>query len=141
MYKKILIPVDVSVTDDTQNLLNAAKTLTEAWDCEVHVATVIPDVGMAIVGTYMSESLEAENRKAALDQLDAAIAQSGLKAQRQVLNGTVYDSVIEAASELGADLIIIGAHQPKLRDYLLGANAAKVVRHSKQSVLVVRSAS
>jgi len=57
-----------------------------------------------------------------------------------VLSGTVYDSVLETADKLGADVIIIGAHQPKLRDYLLGANAAKVVRHSKQSVLMVRSA-
>jgi nucleotide-binding universal stress UspA family protein len=63
-----------------------------------------------------------------------------LNAQHHVLSGTVYDSVLETADKLGADVIIIGAHQPKLRDYLLGANAAKVVRHSKQSVLMVRSA-
>ncbi|WP_072631981.1 universal stress protein [Planktotalea frisia] len=63
-----------------------------------------------------------------------------MNAQHHVLSGTVYDSVLETADKLGADVIIIGAHQPKLRDYLLGANAAKVVRHSKQSVLMVRSA-
>jgi nucleotide-binding universal stress UspA family protein len=95
---------------------------------------------MAIVGSYIAERFEAKNKAAASEQLDAAIAVSGLNAQHQVLNGTVYDSVLETADKLGADLIIIDAHQPKLRDYQLRANAAKVVRHSKQSVLVVRSA-
>ncbi|MEP3300223.1 MAG: universal stress protein, partial [Pseudoruegeria sp.] len=37
-----------------------------------------------------------------------------------------------------ADLIVIGAHRPDFKDYLLGPNAARVVRHSECSVYVVR---
>ena len=36
------------------------------------------------------------------------------------------------------DLIVIGAHKPDFKDYLLGPNAARVVRHSHCSVHVVR---
>lgn len=32
----------------------------------------------------------------------------------------------------------MAAHRPALKDYLLGPNAARVVRHSNCSVLVVR---
>ncbi len=32
----------------------------------------------------------------------------------------------------------IGSHRPELKDYLLGPNAARVVRHANCSVLVVR---
>jgi nucleotide-binding universal stress UspA family protein len=64
---------------------------------------------MAIVGSYIAERFEAKNKAAASEQLDAAIAVSRLNAQHQVLNGTVYDSLLETADKLGADLIIIGA--------------------------------
>jgi hypothetical protein len=30
------------------------------------------------------------------------------------------------------------AHSPDLKDYLLGPNAARVVRHANQSVMVIR---
>lgn len=43
-----------------------------------------------------------------------------------------------AADKLGCDLIVLSSHRPEMRDYLIGPNAARVVRHAKQSVLVVR---
>jgi nucleotide-binding universal stress UspA family protein len=55
-----------------------------------------------------------------------------------VLHGRVYDQIIEAANRVGADVIVMGSHRPELKDYLLGPNAARVVRHATQSVFVVR---
>ena len=55
-----------------------------------------------------------------------------------VSDGTIYKSIIDIAEDVGADLIIVGSHRPELKDYLLGPNAARVVRHSFKSVLVVR---
>ena len=138
MFKKVLIPVDLAVKEGAQTLLETAKALTHDWDCELHVATVIPNFGMAIVGSYFDEGFEAESVKAASQQLATAMAEAGIDAQPHVLTGTIYDAVIGLGATLDADLIIIGAHQPELRDYLLGSNAARVVRHSKQSVLVLR---
>jgi len=138
MFKKILVPVEVAVKEDTRKLLQATKTLSEGWACERHVVTVTPNVGMAIVGSYFDEDFEAQGRNAAAEQLASAVAEVGLDATQHVLSGTVYDRVIELASTLDADLIVIGAHQPELRDYLLGSNAARVVRHSNRSVLVLR---
>jgi nucleotide-binding universal stress UspA family protein len=37
-----------------------------------------------------------------------------------------------------ADLIILGAHRPDISDYLMGANAAQIVRHADCSVWTVR---
>ena len=42
---------------------------------------------------------------------------------------------VEAA---GAELIVMASHRPELRDYLIGPNAARVMRHADASVLVVR---
>ncbi len=140
MFKKVLIPIDVAIKDEAQKLLVAAKTLTAGWDCELHVLTVVPDFGMAIVGSYFDEKFEDQTRGAVAEQLAAVVAQADMSVTQQVLMGSVYDSVIAHANNIGADLIVIGAHQPDLSDYLLGSNAARVVRHSKRSVLVLRDA-
>ena len=52
--------------------------------------------------------------------------------------GRVYDQIITAANKLGVDAIVMASHTPELSDYLLGPNSARVVRHAKQSVFVVR---
>lgn len=138
MFKRILVPVDVTVAEDAQKLLRSAKTLTAGWDCEIHVVTVVPTVSMPIVGSYFDKDFEKESNAAAAKELATAVNDTGLNAAQHVLTGTVYDAVIAKASKLNADLILIGAHQPDLRDYLLGSNAARVVRHSSSSVLVLR---
>lgn len=55
-----------------------------------------------------------------------------------VMHGRVYDQIITAANKLGVDAIVMASHTPELSDYLLGPNSARVVRHAKQSVFVVR---
>ena len=52
--------------------------------------------------------------------------------------GTAYEEILTTARSFGADLIVMASHRPELKDYLLGPNAARVVRHSDVSVLVVR---
>ncbi|WP_342076684.1 universal stress protein [Yoonia sp. SS1-5] len=139
MFSKVLVPVDVSLTDETQRQLQAAKTLTAPWNSDLHVVTVVPNVGMAIVGSYFDDDFEAKSKSAVQVALDEAVNAAGLSANTYALTGTVYDKVIDLADKLAIDLILIGAHQPALRDYLLGSNAARVVRHAKTSVLVLRN--
>ena len=49
-----------------------------------------------------------------------------------------YKTILEVADETHADLIIVASHQPDVQDYFLGSTAAKVVRHARCSVLVLR---
>jgi nucleotide-binding universal stress UspA family protein len=61
-----------------------------------------------------------------------------IEVELHIGRGAVYDEIIQYANEVKADLIIISAVRPQLRDYMLGPNASKIVRHSGVSVLVVR---
>ena len=63
----------------------------------------------------------------------------GTSVSQSVRQGTVYREILAEADAVGADLIVMGSHRPELKDYLLGPNAARVVRHAQTSVLVVRS--
>ncbi|MFK7752372.1 MAG: universal stress protein [Sedimentitalea sp.] len=138
MYKTILVPVDLTTPDDTQRLLGMASELAAQWGSDLHVANIVPDMGMAMVGAAFKNSHEQETIEAATSELAASVQTAGVEAEMHVGMGTIYDQVITLAEKVDADLILIGAHRPELRDYLLGSNAARLVRHSNRSVLVVR---
>jgi nucleotide-binding universal stress UspA family protein len=75
------------------------------------------------------------------EDLSAWVAEhvpDGTEVHPHVVHGRVYDQIIMAADRLEVDAIVMGSHRPELTDYLLGPNAARVVRHAKQSVFVVR---
>lgn len=142
MYKKILLPIDLAQASSWENAAPVAITLAKAGGGELHVMTVIPDLGMSLVGTYMPADAEAkavEAAKAQLKEFLDAQAPDGITVKGHVAKGTIYQEIIKAADTLGCDLIVLASHRPELKDYLLGPNAARVVRHAPQSVHVVRS--
>ncbi|MBS4013782.1 MAG: universal stress protein [Bacteroidetes bacterium] len=53
--------------------------------------------------------------------------------------GSIYDVITETASEISADLIIMGIHGKKGLQHIMGSNAFKVVKSSKVPVLVVKN--
>ncbi|MES2700112.1 MAG: universal stress protein [Pseudomonadota bacterium] len=46
--------------------------------------------------------------------------------------------MLEIASTIEADLIVLASHRPQMKDFLIGENAERVVRHARLSVMVVR---
>ena len=66
-------------------------------------------------------------------------ASTDLQPNAAVTHGpTIYTEILAFAEEVGGDLIVVGSHRPAMKDYLLGTNAARVVRHARCSVLVAR---
>jgi nucleotide-binding universal stress UspA family protein len=51
---------------------------------------------------------------------------------------STYADILGITEEAGADLVVVGSHRPAMKDYLLGTNASRVVRHARCSVLVAR---
>ena len=56
----------------------------------------------------------------------------------EVTTGKPGIRITEVAQEIGADLIIVGAHHPSAVDYFMGSTAARVARRATCSVLVQR---
>lgn len=139
--KDILLPVDLSDTHNWQTALPVAVEQARLHGATIHVVSVLPDFGLSSVGGFFREGFEKE----ALGKLGEALKQwvadnvpADVKAKPHVLHGSIYDEILRAADKLDVDLIVMCAHRPALRDYLLGPNAARVVRHARQSVYVVR---
>jgi nucleotide-binding universal stress UspA family protein len=66
-------------------------------------------------------------------------AQLGGAAEPLVLEGSVTASIVRAAEEHGADLLVVGTHgRTGIRRLLMGSVAERVLEHAPCSVLVVR---
>jgi len=64
---------------------------------------------------------------------------AGVEVTTQVARGHAARSIAEAASDLGADLVVIGRHgHPGVVEHLLGSTSDRVVETAPCSVLVVR---
>ncbi len=141
MYEDILLPIDLNHESSWVKALPTAVEYCQAFQSTLHLMTVVPDYGMAIVGSFFPEGYEEkalEEAKKQLHSFSRTNVPSSLKVQHTVGHGTVYQEILRVAEAVGADLIVMGSHRPELQDYLLGPNAARVVRHSDTSVLVVR---
>ena len=107
----------------------------------LHVMTVVPEFGLSLVGAYFPKDYEERAIEEANVQLHEYVKEkipAEIKVQHIVAHGTIYSEILRIAEEIGCDLIVMASHRPELRDYLLGPNAARVVRHAACSVLVVR---
>ena len=141
MFQSLLLPIDLADDATWHKALPAALSLAKSNDASIHIVTVVPDFGLSMVGSYFEPGFEEKALHDVGEKLTDWIAENipeGCEVHPHVLHGRVYDQLIEAANRLGVDAIVMGSHRPELKDYLLGPNAARVVRHAPQSVFVVR---
>jgi len=141
MFKKILVPIDVDQETSWQRSLPVAEKLASDYGAELHTITVIPIMGMSLVGSFFPADFESKALTAGKTKIDDIIANSATdpaKVTTHVAHGTIYEEVLHAADKLNSDLIVMTSHRPELKDYLIGPNAARVMRHAKQSVFIVR---
>lgn len=139
MTQTILLPIDLTDSATWENALPRALDL--AAGGALHVHTVIPNFGMSMVGTYFDEAFI----KRALHDVGERLVEwteshvpDEQEVHPHVTHGRIYDEIIRAAARLDVDTIVIGARKPHVSEYLLGPNAARVVRHAPQSVFIVR---
>ncbi|MDH3593607.1 MAG: universal stress protein [Rhodospirillales bacterium] len=141
MYKEILLPIDLNDPVTQEKAVSTAIEYAKAFGARLHAVTIVPDLGVGVVGTFFPEDYAQKAKAAAEAELRDFVKRrvpDGVVAEHAVALGTIYEEIIEYAKEIGADLIVMGSHRPELKDYLIGPNASRVVRHADCSVLVVR---
>lgn len=140
MTKKILVAVDLEDEALMAKMLKTAGEIAALHNAQitlVHVASVLPtDVALHLPEDYEKQMVEEVKGK--LGKLAGGEGFSAEAVQTTVRFGATYQEILAEAEDHGADLIIVGCHRPDITDYLLGSNAARVVRHASCSVFVVR---
>jgi nucleotide-binding universal stress UspA family protein len=141
MFKTILLPIDLSEASSWQKALPAAVEQARGEGGSLHVLTVVPNFGEGTVGAYFPPDFAERalaTAKRDLEALCAAQVPKDVPVKAMVRSGSIYHEIVEAAGAIGADLIVLASHRPAFRDYLIGPNAERVMRHADCSVLVVR---
>lgn len=136
----ILVPTDFG--DGAAHALDYAIELAAKLGAKVHVVSALgmPATGLADLDVALSAVTGEEtiaNSQAALDAL--AATRPGLSTMLR--SGDAPDVIIQAAREIGADMIVMGTHGRRgLKRALLGSVAESVVRSAPCPVLTVRFA-
>lgn len=141
MYKDILLPIDLAEPSSWEKALPTAVQMCKDYGSKLHVMSVLPDFGSSLVGSFFPKGFEETALNEVKKQLKDFVSEhvpDEISVQRVIANGTVYDEILRVSEEINIDLIVLASHRPKLGDYLLGPNAARVVRHAKCSVFIVR---
>ncbi|SUC46262.1 Universal stress protein F [Providencia stuartii] len=145
MYKTILVPIDVSEDALTDLVIPHVNAIQKLNDAEVHFLAVTAPISnyLRYGGTILPSDFPDEEKQAEviLDELKEKVKRFSIPENKIHVTssvGSVKDEILAIAEEINADLILTGSRHPSMSTYLLGSNAASVVRYAKTSVLVVR---
>lgn len=140
MFNNILCAVDL---DDEHSWKKALPKAVELCgdSGNLHLLTVVPEFGLSMISQYFPSDFEQTTLTAAKDALRTFIDKhvpKNISSRAIIAQGRAYEQILRVADEVGCDAIVMAAGNPDLAQYLLGPNAARVVRHATCSVLVVR---
>jgi nucleotide-binding universal stress UspA family protein len=141
MFKTILVPVDVDEIETAGPAIERAVALADAAGGTlrlIYVRSILPETFMEFVPPHFDEAQRIEADKK-IAEVAAGVALPEDRVSSVAHMGSVYNEILKEADRIAADLIVVGSHRPTMATYLLGSNAATIVRHAKCSVLVVRA--
>ncbi|CAA0262713.1 Universal stress protein, UspA family [Tenacibaculum maritimum] len=139
--KKIIVPVDFS--KHSEYALKAAALLAKKNNSEVYVLHMLDlhEVSMNDSGRFQQEKA-AFFLKLAEKKFKDFLKKDFLKEIHItpiIKHFKVFSEINEIADKEGADLIIMGSHGVSgMKEFFIGSNTEKVVRHAKIPVLIVK---
>lgn len=135
MYSNILVPVSFESDRNAVGAMEIAQALCAEGGlitC-LHVMEILPK--------YATELLPPNHlvqAKADITESLSKLAEDVENVKIMVEDGHSARTILNHANTDKNDLIVVASHQPGMQDYLLGSTAAKVVRHAKCAVHVLR---
>jgi nucleotide-binding universal stress UspA family protein len=137
MYRKIIVPVDLTHIDQLSKALKSAIDLAKLYSlpvCYVGVTAETP-TPVAHNPTEYAQKLaafgEEQARAHGIEVTTKAYARTDPAAQ-------INETLLQAISESQADLVVMASHVPNVVDYILPSHGGSVAKHAAASVFLVR---
>ncbi|WP_298849508.1 universal stress protein [uncultured Ruegeria sp.] len=137
MFKHIMLPIDRHLPPEVRKAAEVAAQMAKWQRAKITL--------VCVTGAHMGESSEAQ---AELDKELAAFteqlaAEGGSDVSMRKIHSVdvaaeVDSDLTRAAEEIGADLVIVGTHAPRITDYIFSSHAGYLAKHASMSVFVVR---
>ncbi len=143
-FEHILVPIDGSETSfaAVQHAAELAKNFRSKITV-LQVLTIDPYIEAQYITATQSSDIIERAKKTIQETLDLAkqkFREEGLVVETKIAEGqAVHREIVDAAAEVGADLIVIGSHgRTGFKKFILGSVAQNVLGEVKIPVLVVR---
>jgi nucleotide-binding universal stress UspA family protein len=142
MINKILVTVDFS--DLSTEVVGQAADLALAFKAEVYVMHVIPpmpvysgsEISPPVIMDYTTEEWRSEQHD--LETMADFLKQKGIKADTILISGPITEVVLNKATELKTDLIIVGAHNHGfLYRAFIGSVSEDLLKRASCPILVI----
>ncbi len=137
MYNHIMFPVDLHLPPEVRKAADVAAQVAQWQGARITIVSV--------TGTQPGEPGQSE---AAINQdLQDFASELAEKCGAEVAFRNIHSvdvgaeldgDLTRAADEIGADLIVVGTHAPRIMDYIFSSHAGYLAKHASVSVFVVR---
>jgi len=137
---RILVAHDGSAQAD--KALHEASRMAAKLEAEITIMTVAPDLCLTEVSDseckLITESLFSE-AEGLMKKVTSELAAKGIKAAIVIKNGHPAEEILDAAKQIGADMIVVGSHgRHGATRFFLGSVSSKIVEHAACHVLVIK---
>ncbi len=143
MFNSVLLTIDLSYEKSWQKALPQAVELVRASKGVLHLVSIVPDLGTPMLESFFPQDFEhkaIEVANEALMELAKQEVPEDVTVKLHLAFGKIHEKILAAVDETDCDLVIMASHNPdRVREFLVGSNADRVVRRSPVSVLVVRA--
>ena len=140
MYINILVPIDLGSVELNKLAIASALLIARVSNGSIRLVNVLP-MTPVLLAEFIPPDFEAQQRAAAEEAIAIVAKETGVEPERistVVREGSIDGEILEEATAMKADLIVMSSHRKGMRTYFLGSNTGYVVRYSTCSVLVVR---
>ena len=145
MFTSILIPTDGS----EKAVIAASKAVELAKEQGAKLTAVVvidpfPYIGLGEASAFGLQAYLSEAQDMATQSLDGVRAMAeaaGVPFMAETIErSAVFEGILDAATEQGCDLIVMGSHgRSGVKALILGSETQKVLTHSRIPVLVIKS--
>ena len=145
MFTSILIPTDGS----EKAVIAASKAVELAKEQGAKLTAVVvidpfPYIGLGEASAFGLQAYLSEAQAMATQSLDGVRAmaeEAGVPFMAETIErSAVFEGILDAATEQGCDLIVMGSHgRSGVKALILGNETQKVLTHSRIPVLVIKS--
>ena len=139
MYKKILIPLDNSSSDQT--IIDHIQPLVKLSGGEVILVHVADGYAARLQNQLnLADSEEIKDDKKYLEKRQKELEKNGLKVRTILVQGEPADGILSVADQEKCDLIAMATHGHKfVKDLILGSVAENIRHRTDIPVLMIRS--
>lgn len=137
MYKKIMVPVDLSHAEKLKHSLDTAADISKIY----HAPVTYVGVTASTPGPLGHNPAEYEKKLAGFAAAQAEA--HGIETQAVTIvshdpAADLDDALIRAVHDTQSDLVVMATHIPNVVDHIWPSNGGKLATHTDASVFLVR---